>query len=140
MSRPEGGDARARGSTRTLAHSHPRSLTPPHPTHTRSVAFAVSGYNGAFSGLNKTAITNRRNNQYKRSDGADYVWPQNIVPARVYLGKKGYDENGDACDDYLCRNGLRWGQMYGFAANATSTAWRDTWHKENYKGATVEGG
>ena len=104
------------------------------------VAFAVSGYNGAFSGLNKTAITSRRNKQYTRSDGNDYVWPQNIVPARIYLGKKGYDEQGNACTDFLCRNGLRYGQLYGFAANASAVAWRDTWHKANYKGATVEGG
>jgi hypothetical protein len=103
------------------------------------VAFSPSGYNGNIHG-NNTAVLNRRNNQYSRADGLDYVWPQDIVPARVYIGKKGYDENGDAATDFLSRNGLRYGMLYGFACDTTSVDYRDTWHKANYKGATVTGG
>jgi len=103
------------------------------------VAFSPSGYNGNIYGDN-TAVLGRRNSQYTRSDGQPYVWPQDIVPARVYIGKKGYDEQGNPADDFLSRNGLRYGKLYGFATDTTASGVRDDWHKVNYKGAKVNGG
>jgi hypothetical protein len=108
---------------------------------TEYVAFSISGYNGAFSGLNKTDIVAARNRMGLRDDGQPYVWPQNIVPARFYLGKKGFDEAGTTATDFLSKNGLRYGQVYGFACDVTTecTDVRDTWHKNHYKGDTVNG-
>lgn len=95
------------------------------------VAFSPSGYNGAFGATSSLFEAKRTSAYGARDDGSAYVYPQNIVPARVYIGKKGFDEQGNACSDFLCRNGLRYGKLYGFAVDQTASdfAWRDTWHK-----------
>jgi hypothetical protein len=49
--------------------------------HTDYVCFSPSGYNGAFGGKTvKPGLT---------AEGNAWVWPQNVVPARIYIGKKG---------------------------------------------------
>jgi hypothetical protein len=89
-----------------------------------------------------------RNEEYgPRTDGKPYVWPENIVPFRMYVGVKGKREDGtDApADDFLARNGLRYGNLYGFAIdmkNGTSPSgglWRDEWHKTAQNGDYVPG-
>jgi hypothetical protein len=109
--------------------------------HADYVAFAVSGYNGNFGGHGYPNIVAARNAEYTRSDGEPYVTPQDIVPSRVYLGKKGFDEAGNACNDYLCRNGLRYGRLYGFAADTSDADWavRDDWHQTHYHGDEMPG-
>jgi hypothetical protein len=52
------------------------------------ICYSLSGYNGNFG--DKTLLT-QKNAAGKRSDGSDWVWPQDIVPARVYVGIKGYN-------------------------------------------------
>merc|ERR1711920_114910 len=101
------------------------------------VCFSPSGYNGAF-GLAEPEI---RNALFKRQDGSDYAWPQDIVPARVYVGKKGYNAKGEPANDFLSRNGLAYGQLYGFATNVTHYGGRDPWHKTEGRtsGDTVVG-
>lgn len=102
------------------------------------VAFSVSGYNGAFGDYDD--LIAKRNEVYgNRTDNQPYVKPQNVVPARVYVGKKGYNEQGEKADDFLSRNGLRFGQMYGFAVDYDKIGARDTWHKTAMKGDTVGG-
>ena len=56
---------------------------------TKYIAFLPSGYNGAF-GSSKPNIVAAKGN---RSDGTPYVWPQDIVPSQIAIGKKnvGYD-------------------------------------------------
>jgi hypothetical protein len=55
------------------------------------VCFGISGYNGNFGGDAKEALVSRKRNvQATRADGTPWVYPQDIVPARVYVGKKGY--------------------------------------------------
>ena len=71
--------------------------------HTDYVCFSPSGYNGAFGGKTvKPGLT---------AEGNAWVWPQNVVPARVYIGKKGYNAKGEPSDDFLSRNGLAYGQL-----------------------------
>ena len=109
--------------------------------HADYVAFSPSGYNGNF-GATKSLFEAKRKTEYgTRDDGSDYVYPQDIVPARVYIGKKGYDESGNVCHDFLCRNGLRYGMLYGFASDVTAADWdwRDTWHQKHYHGDTMAG-
>lgn len=103
------------------------------------VVLAVSGYNGAFD--NSDAILAAKRASGKRPDGTDWEWPQNIVPARIYIGKKGKDASGAAATDFLSRNGLAYGQMYGFAVDSSSTdfADRDAWHKTHYNGDSITG-
>lgn len=112
------------------------------------VAFAVSGYNGAFGEYEK--IVEKRNDEAKfgkRADGKPWVKPQNIVPTRVYIGKKGFNEKGEAATDFLSRNGLRYGRLYGFAVDEADitvndeVVWRDAWHKneDRKKGDKVNG-
>lgn len=93
-------------------------------------------------------ITDLRNEVYgPRTDGKNYTWPKNIVPYRIYVGIKGKLEDGsDApADDFLARNGLKYGQIYGFAVdmNDNTTApydlWRDAFHKTADNGDKVEG-
>mmetsp|Transcript_8874 Transcript_8874/g.13445 ORF Transcript_8874/g.13445 Transcript_8874/m.13445 type:complete len:830 (+) Transcript_8874:287-2776(+) len=93
------------------------------------VCFAPSGYNGDF-GVNGAAEAARKNALTKRPDGTDYVYPVNVVPARLYVGKKGYNAHGEVANDFLSRNGLAYGQLYGFAANTSESGfeWRDNWH------------
>jgi hypothetical protein len=105
--------------------------------HKDYTAWAISGYNGHFGDY--PTLVQKRNDAYgKRTDGMPYVKPKNIVPTRVFVGKKGLNEKGEIADDFLSRNGLRFGQLYGFATNIELD--RDPWHKANYKGATVKGG
>lgn len=106
------------------------------------VCIVVSGYNGAFSVSDKDAWAAKRNAEAgKRSDGTDYAYPQNIVPSRVYVGKKGVDMNGNPADDFMSRNGLAYGKTYGFAVRDNELD-RDTWHKDASKAtfqATIQG-
>jgi hypothetical protein len=100
------------------------------------VCFAISGYNGNF-GAN-TALAARKNTiSGNRVDGTPWVYAQNIVPARVYVGVKGYTQAGVACAGactWLQKNGLEHGKVYGFAA-PIATADRDAWHKGNFRQA-----
>ena len=91
------------------------------------VCFSISGYNGNFGG--KTEQLNRKkaqasNNQ--RDDGTDFVYPQNIVPSRLYVGVKGYAADCTTADttNFLAKNGLACGRVYGFAV-PTGTDDRD---------------
>jgi len=103
------------------------------------VAIAISGYNGAYR--NHDAILAAKNAAGARPDGTEWVWPQNICPARIYIGKKGYNAKGEPADDFLSRNGLAYGQMYGFAVNTSAMdfAHRDDWHRTHYNGDILEG-
>lgn len=99
------------------------------------VCFSISGYNGNFGG--KTEQLNRKkaqasNNQ--RDDGTDFVYPQNIVPSRLYVGVKGYAADCTTADttNFLAKNGLACGRVYGFAV-PTGTDDRDAWHKGNFR-------
>ncbi|KAL7577324.1 hypothetical protein ACA910_002062 [Epithemia clementina (nom. ined.)] len=115
--------------------------------HSDYVVLAVSGYNGDFTGLDRDTIVANRNSLYSRNDAdptESYVWTENIVPVRIYVGKKGYDENGNPASDFLARNGLRYGQMYGFATDMTSDGptgglWRDAAHEAVGNGYNVPG-
>lgn len=51
-----------------------------------------SGYNGNFGSYD--AVIEKRNASYSRHDGKDFVKPENIVPARIYVGIKGKMEDG----------------------------------------------
>ncbi len=107
--------------------------------------FAFSGYNGAFSG--NSAVLKARNMEFNRNDGKDYVWTQNIVPFRIYVGRKGMCENGMKCDDFLARNGLKYSQIYDFAIDMSNNGptkgmWRDEFHRNGtmaMKGTKVDG-
>ena len=109
--------------------------------HPDYVCFSPSGYNGAFS-VDKDAEAARKNAMGKRPDGTDYVFPQNVCPARLWIGKKGYNAKGEAANDFLSRNGLAYGKLYGFATNdAAARSSRDAWHKVTSRanGDTVSG-
>ena len=109
--------------------------------HPDYVCFSPSGYNGAFS-VDKDAEAARKNAMGKRPDGTDYVFPQNVCPARLWIGKKGYNAKGEAANDFLSRNGLAYGKLYGFATNdAAARSSRDAWHKvaSRANGDTVSG-
>jgi hypothetical protein len=109
--------------------------------HPDYVCFSPSGYNGAFS-VEGTVEAARKNAMGKRPDGTDYVYPQNVCPARIWIGKKGYNAKGEAANDFLSRNGLAYGQLYGFATNdAAARSSRDAWHKvaSRANGDTVSG-
>ena len=76
-----------------------------------------------------------------RPDGKNWTKTENIVPARIYIGIKGLMEDGSKApsDDFLARNGLRYGKMYGFAIDMSedgpsSGLWRDAFHKDPEKG------
>ncbi|KAG7369578.1 hypothetical protein IV203_027324 [Nitzschia inconspicua] len=109
--------------------------------------FAFSGYNGAFDGFEHTL--DMRNSLFKRSDGQNYTWSNDIHPARFYIGVKGKMEDGSDApeDDFLARNGLRYGYIYGFAIDMsedgpTGGLWRDDFHRDAEKatnGAKVDG-
>jgi len=62
------------------------------PLHKDYVIFAVSGYNGDFGSYPQ--IIAKRNAAYQRKDGKPFVRPRHTHPARIYIGKKGYMENG----------------------------------------------
>ena len=122
--------------------------------HPDYVMFAVSGNNGAFdnyveidgSELIPDHVTELRNANFTRDDGNPYVWPKNIVPFRIYVGVKGKLEDGSDApeDDFLARNGLKYGQLYGFATDMSETGptggvFRDEWHKTATNGDEVPG-
>ena len=129
------------------------------PTSSDYVIFAVSGYNGNFdnSGIvpGQTFIPQNvldlRNAQYgPRADGKDYVWTKDIVPYRIYVGVKGKLEDGSDApeDDFLARNGFKYGQLYGFAIDMrnetdatgpTAGVFRDAWHKTATNGDMIPG-
>lgn len=122
-------------------------INPQHPDY---VMIAIAGYNGAFENsrvLPKTNIkpdhiTAMRNELYNRTDGKNYTWTKNIVPFRVYVGVKGKLEDGSVAppDDFLARNGLKYGKIYGFAIPmSNSTEYRDAFHKKASNGDKVEG-
>jgi hypothetical protein len=116
--------------------------------HPDYVMFGVSGYNGDF-GTNTVETLAKRNELYPRMDGTPYVWTENIHPYRIYVGIKGLREDGTAAPatDFLARNGLKYGQMYGFAINMASDGptlgqFRDAFHSNpatNTNGKTVPG-
>ncbi|KAI0559925.1 hypothetical protein FGB62_130g028 [Gracilaria domingensis] len=120
-------------------------ITEVNSQHPDYVIFGLSGYNGAFSGT--SAVLEARNKEFTRADGKDYVWPENIVPFRFYVGVKGKCEDGTECNDFLARNGLRYGKIYGFAIDMSahgpsSGMWRDEFHTDPTKamnGAKVPG-
>lgn len=109
------------------------------------IAFSPSGYNGAFGGKQDLTLM-ARNAQYTRSDGKEYVWPQDIVPARLYLGKKNtaFDGSSDT-KSFMARNGFEHGAQYAFAVDCNDGAatgtnlTRDAWHKTAKNGDKVEG-
>ena len=111
--------------------------------HPDYVCFSPSGYNGAF-------FDGRHDVKYpikegvRPSDGMNYTWPQDVVPARIYIGKKGYNASGMPATDFLSRNGLAYGQLYGFGTELNLTTDgldRDAWHKAEGRttGDSVEG-
>jgi hypothetical protein len=50
--------------------------------------FAVSGYNGDFTG-NSAVLQARKDKYGMRPDGEEYVWSENVVPFRIFVGVKG---------------------------------------------------
>jgi len=107
--------------------------------HKDYIILAVSGYNGDYSG--NSAELDARNAEYgNRPDGQPYVWTKNICPARIYVGVKGKMEDGSLAvdeDDFLARNGLRYGKLYGFATDIGIS--RDDYHKNRANGDMVAG-
>jgi hypothetical protein len=112
------------------------------------VMFGMSGYNGNFAG--NSAVLQARKDEYgTRPDGTDYIWTENVVPFRMYVGAKGLLEDGSAApaDDFLARNGLKFGKVYGFAVDMSATGateglWRDDFHRDVVlarNGANVSG-
>merc|ERR1719197_345476 len=72
----------------------------------------------------------------------DYVWPKDVVPSRIYIGKKGMNAKGQMSQDFLSRNGLAYGQLYGFATNIAATTnglYVDDYSKVAAPGSTVAG-
>lgn len=111
---------------------------------TEYIALGVSGYNcncGTDASPSTRPPLAARSALGVRPDGNAWVWPENIVPARVYIGRKGVDDRGNPAQDFLSRNGLRYGQIYGFAADSAAEGfmWRDEWHRNNYNGANMSG-
>ena len=93
-------------------------------------------------------VIQERKNFYgdKRPDGKNWTHPENVHPYRFYLGLKGYMEDGSKApeSDFLARNGLRYGQIYGFAIDMsedgpTGGLWRDAAHKVATNGFKVDG-
>eukprot|EP00628_Pelagophyceae_sp_CCMP2097_P038960 CAMPEP_0184243318 /NCGR_PEP_ID=MMETSP0977-20130417/156_1 /TAXON_ID=483370 /ORGANISM="non described non described, Strain CCMP2097" /LENGTH=857 /DNA_ID=CAMNT_0026548577 /DNA_START=90 /DNA_END=2663 /DNA_ORIENTATION=- len=106
------------------------------------VCFSPSGYNGNFG----TSDASLKQADGPRPDGSPYVWPKDIVPSRIYIGKKGFDAKGMPSTSFLARNGLAFGQLYGFATDVdvtTAGLYGDAFHAEasgNLPGAKVVGG
>ena len=96
--------------------------------HADYVCFSPSGYNGNF-GVDGEDTTNIKSGT--TPDGNAYVFPKDVVPTRIYIGLKGYAADGTAdTTGYLARNGLAYGQLYGFATDITTTTgglFRDDW-------------
>jgi len=106
------------------------------PQHKDYVIFSLAGYNGEFG--NPFPLT-AKNAMGKRDDGSNYIWTENVHPARIYVGVKGKMEDGSQAPatDFLARNGLRYGQIYGFATELATH--RDTFHINATNGAKVTG-
>ncbi|KAL7577323.1 hypothetical protein ACA910_002061 [Epithemia clementina (nom. ined.)] len=117
------------------------------PMHPGYIVLAISGYNGEFNNVDIETIIANRNALFQRnpSDPTEsYSWPKYTHPARIYVGKKGYDEKGIPATDFLSRNGLRFGQLYGFAIDMTAEGptgglWRDPAHQVVGNGFKVPG-
>ena len=108
--------------------------------HQDYVAFVPSGYNGAFGLDNTAAVLTARNSLYTRTDGNPYVWPRDVVPTKLYIGKKNTDKDGNAdTTDFLARNGFEYGALYGFAVDCNAVTTRDAWHKTASPGDNVTG-
>jgi hypothetical protein len=116
--------------------------------HPDFVIFGVSGYNGDFGPNTQTTLDRRKALFNLTGYGNPYVWTDNIHPFRVYVGRKGKLENGqDApASDFLARNGLKYGKMYGFAIDMSVTGptkgmYRDAFHlsADANNGAKVPG-
>lgn len=112
------------------------------------VVFGTSGYNGDFNVSSENVVLDARIAEYEHPDGAEWVWTENIAPMRVYVGLKGKMEDGtDAdADNFLARNGLRYGKLYGFAVDLsedgpTGGLFRDEFHKSEAanNGAMIPG-
>jgi hypothetical protein len=109
--------------------------------------FAISGYTGNFQGYG--AVLEARNEMYARAEDKNYTWTNDITPARIYVGIKGKMEDGsDApANDFLARNGLRYGSMYGYTVDMkpnrqSKGLWRDDYHRSPeyaVNGAQVSG-
>ena len=119
-------------------------MNPQHPDY---VMFSVSGYTGNFGSAEMTQVElDARNANYTREDGKPWVWTKDITPARIYVGVKGKLEDGSDApeDDFLARNGLKYGKMYGYAVDMgeplrqSQGMWRDAFHKDPQYG--VNGG
>ena len=117
--------------------------------HTAYVCFAPSGYNGAFgsyigNGSSYSGVAAAKNALGLRPDGTRYVSPQDVHPARIYVGVKGRNATGHPATDFLSRNGLAYGQVYGFATNVAQTTggrYLEDWSKNvATPGQTVAGG
>ena len=111
--------------------------------HPDFVCFAPSGYNGNF-GVSRSTEATRKNAIGTRPDGTSYVFPKYIVPARVYVGVKGRNAQGAVATDFLSRNGLAYGKVYGFATDVAQTTggrFQEDWHLNvALPGDTVAGG
>lgn len=111
--------------------------------HADYVCFSPSGYNGNF-GVSGSAEATRKNAIGTRPDGTNYVFPKYVVPSRVYIGVKGRNATGQVANDFLSRNGLAYGKVYGFATNVAQTTggrYQEDWHKNiAVNGDTVAGG
>ena len=85
-----------------------------------------SGYNGNFGEYGMidgpAGEAARKNAMGLRPDGTDYVWTKYTVPNRLYIGKKGVASDGTPdTTGFLARNGLAYGQIFGFATNMDET-------------------
>lgn len=105
------------------------------PQHKDYVIFGVAGYNGDF-GPNTAGVLRNRNAMGNKTDGTPYVWTRDIHPYRIYVGRKGFNESGlpAPAEDFLARNGLRYGKMYGYAVDVSPTGptqglFRDAYHR-----------
>lgn len=101
--------------------------------NSRFACVSLSGYNGNFGGDQSTFIGRKQAVTPTRSDGSAWAYTQNVVPARMYIGVKGYTAAGVDCTadnscGFLEKNGLAYGKVYGFAVDS-STADRDAFHK-----------
>ena len=63
------------------------------PMHTDYVVIALSGYNGAYSGYS-AELEGRIAEYGLRPDGQNYTWTRYLCPTRIYIGAKGYLEDG----------------------------------------------
>jgi hypothetical protein len=111
--------------------------------HTAYVCFSPSGYNGDFD-YTSAGIAAAKNALGLRPDGTPYVSPEHKSPARIYVGVKGRNALGQPATDFLSRNGLAYGKVYGFATNVAQTTggrYLEDWHKNvALPGNTVAGG